>query len=274
MAATRRGRVSSGAMNPVLLALLVPNLLMTTPAPAPSPVPDFARLPLEQRRAEVKELTRERLVELFATTPVALLLDAGKAAASQMGTYESRVVKYERVAGKLMKPQKIHLTVRQSPRAVRLEILDGPAKGRRVVYDSTVKKGELRVREAGGLGLAGAMWIDINSGLTRSDTNHPITDFAFTSIIGVLEDSFKKGEALGGYTRKDEGFDSAGRYCITFNAPAGGQHLYATRARICMDPVLALPVIMEIDDAQGPLERFDFSDVKPVAKADFSPSSL
>ena len=41
-----------------------------------------------------------------------------------------------------------------------------------------------------------------------------------------------------------------------------------------MDPVLALPVIMEIDDAHGPLERFDFRDVKPVAKADFSPSSL
>ncbi len=261
-------------MNPVLLTLLMPGLLLSTPAPTSSPVPGFARLPLEQRRAEIKTLTRERLIELFATTPVAVLLEAGKAAASQMGTYESRVVKRERVSGKLLKPQTIHLTVRQEPRAVRLEILDGPAKGRKVVYDSTVKKGELRVREAGLLGLTGGMWIDINSKLTRSDTNHPIGDFAFTSIIGVLEDSFKKGEALGGYARKDEGFDSAGRYCITFTAPAGGKDLYASRARICMDPVLALPVIMEIDDANGPLERFDFSDVKPVAKADFSPSSL
>jgi hypothetical protein len=261
-------------MNPVLFAVLMPGLLMSTPAPASSPVPSFARLPLEQRRAEVKELTRERLVELFVMTPVAELLDAGKAAAAQMGTYEARVVKRERVSGKLMKPQTIHLTVRQSPRAVRLEILDGPAKGRKVVYDSTVKKNELRVREAGVLGLAGPMWLDIHSELTRSDTNHPINDFAFTSIIGVLEDSFKKGEAFGGFTRKDEGFDTAGRYCISFTAPAGGQHLYATRARICMDPVLALPVIMEIDDKQGPLERFDFSNVKPVAQADFSPSSL
>ena len=262
------------SMNPVLFTLLMPGLLMTTPAPTSSPVPGFARLPLEQRRAEIQQLSRERLVELFATSPVEVLLDAGKAAASQMGTYEARVVKRERVSGKLLKPQTIHLTVRQSPRAVRLEILDGPAMGRRVVYDSQVKKNELRVREAGVLGLAGPMWIDIHSDLTRSDTNHPISDFAFTSIIGVLEDSFQKGQALGGYTRKDEGFDAAGRYCITFTAPAGGKHLYAARARICMDPVLALPVIMEIDDAQGPLERFDFRDVKPVAQADFSPSSL
>lgn len=261
-------------MSPVFFALLMPGLLMNTPASTSSPVPTFARLPLEQRRAEVKTLSRERLVELFATTPVEVLLEAGKAAAAQMGTYEAHVVKRERVSGKMLKPQAIHLTVRQSPRAVRLEILDGPAKGRRVVYDSQVKKNELRVREAGVLGLAGPMWIDVNSGLTRSDTNHPIMDFAFTNIIGVLEDSFRKGEALGGYARKDEGFDAAGRYCITFTAPAGGQHLYATRARICMDPVLALPVIMEIDDAQGPLERFAFSDVKPVTQADFSPSSL
>lgn len=274
MAAARWGRISSAAMNPVLLAVLMPGLLMSTPAPESSPVPGFARLPLEQRRAELKTLSRERLVELFATTPVGVLLEAGKAAAAQMGTYESRVVKSERVSGKLMKPQTIHLTVRQSPRAVRLEILEGPAKGRRVVYDSTVKKNELRVREGGILGVTGPMWIDVNSKLTRSDTNHPIMDFAFTSVIGVLEDSFKKGEALGGYTRKDEGFDTAGRYCITFTAPAGGQHLYAARARICMDPVLALPVIMEIDDAHGPLERFDFRDVKPLAQADFSPSSL
>ncbi len=260
-------------MNPVLLTFLVPGLLMTTPAPE-SPVPGFARLPLEQRRAEIKTLTRERLVELFSTTPESVLLEAGKAAASQMGTYESRVVKRERVGGKWLKPQTIHLTVRQSPRAVRLEIVDGPAKGRKVVYDSTVKKNELRVREAGLLGIAGPMWIDVNSEMTRSDTNHPIQDFAFTTIIEVLEDSFKKGEALGGFTRKDEGFDAAGRYCITFTGPPGGQHLYATRARICMDPVLALPVIMEIDDAKGPLERFDFKDVKPVTQADFSPSSL
>ncbi|HEY0093140.1 MAG TPA: DUF1571 domain-containing protein, partial [Archangium sp.] len=188
--------------------------------------------------------------------------------------YESRVVKRERVSGKMMKPQTLHVTIRQEPRAVRLEILEGPAKGRKVVYDSTVKKNELRVREAGILGLTGPMWIDVNSKLTRSDTNHPIQDFAFTSIIEVLEDSFKKSKPLGGYTRKDEGFDTANRYCITFTAPPGGAHLYAARARICMDPVLALPVIMEIDDAQGPLERFEFSNVKPLAQADFSPSSL
>ncbi|HEX8435059.1 DUF1571 domain-containing protein [Archangium sp.] len=261
-------------MSPVLLTLLMPGLLLSTPAPTSSPVPGFARLPLEERRAEIQALSHERLVELFETTPVAVLLEAGKAAAAQMGTYESRVVKRERVSGKLLKPQTIHVTVRQEPRAVRLEVLDGPAKGRRAVYDSTVKKNELRAREGGVLGLAGAMWLDMNSKLARGDTNHPITHFAFTAIIGVLEDCFKKGEALGGYARKNEGFDGEGRYCITFTAPEGGRNLYATRARICMDPVLALPVIMEIDDAHGPLERFEFSDVKPVAQADFSPSSL
>ncbi|QRN96934.1 DUF1571 domain-containing protein [Archangium violaceum] len=262
-------------MNPVLLTLLMPGLLMTAPAtPSSSDLPTLARLPLEQRRAHVKALSREALAELFAATSARTLLEAGKASAAQLGTYETRVVKRERVSGELHKPQTIQLAVRQSPRALRLEVLSGPAKGRKVIYDSSVKKNELRVREAGVLGIAGAVWIDMNGGLARGDTNHPITDFSFTSILGMLEDCFAKGESVGGYARKDEGFDAAGRYCITFNAPAGGQHLYATRARICVEPVLALPVVLEIDDARGPLERFDFSDVQPFSKADFSPSSL
>lgn len=262
-------------MNPTLLTLLMPGVLMTTPAPSSSPdLSTLARLSLEERRAQVKALSREQLAELFAGASTQELLEAGKASASRMGTYETHVVKRERVSGELLKPQTIHLSVRQSPRALRLEVLDGPAKGRKVVYDSSVKKNELRVREAGVLGMAGAVWIDMNGRLARGDTNHPVTDFAFTSIIGILEDCFAKAEAVGGYSRQDEGLDAAGRYCITFDAPEGGAHLYAKRARICVEPVLALPVVLEIDDARGPLERFDFSHVQPVSRADFSPSSL
>jgi hypothetical protein len=262
-------------MSASLLVLLIPGLLMTAPEPPSSPdVLAFARLPLEQRRAQVKALSREALAELFAATPPRKLLEAGKASAAQLGTYETRVVKRERVSGALLKPQTIQLAVRQSPRALRMEVLDGPSKGRRVIYDASVKKDEIRVREPGLLGMAGGVWIDLNGGLARGDTNHPLMDFAFTSIIGLLEDCFVKAEAVGGYARKDDGFDAAGRYCITFTAPPAGRNLYATRARICMEPVLALPVLLEIDDARGPLERFDFSDVKPGSRADFSPSSL
>ncbi|PTL84794.1 DUF1571 domain-containing protein [Vitiosangium sp. GDMCC 1.1324] len=260
-------------MNPTLLTPLLAGLLMTTPAPS-SDLPSLARLPMAERRAHVKTLSKEALAELFAAASPKTLLEAGKVSAAQLGTYETRVVKRERVSGELHKPQTIKLAVRQSPRALRLEVLEGPAKGRKVIYDSSVKKNEIRAREAGVLGLAGAVWVDMNGGLARRDTNHPITDFAFTSIIGILEDCFAKGEAVGGYARKDEGIDAAGRYCVTFTAPPGGQHLYATRARICMDPVLALPVALEIDDARGALERFDFTDVQPVSNADFSPSSL
>lgn len=253
------------------MVLSIP-LLATTPSALD--LLTLAQLPTAERRTRIQALPRDEVTQLFAQATTEVLLDAGKKAAATLGTYQARLVKRERIDGKLLPAQTMQLTVREQPVAIRFEVTDGPSKGRKVVYDATVKKDELRAREGGFLGVAGPIWIGLDSSLARGDTNHPVTDLAMTSILRTLEDCFRQARPLGGYARKDEGLDAQGRYCTTFTAPPGGEKLYATRARICIEPALALPVVLEIDDAQGPLERLTFDAIRPPARADFSPALL
>lgn len=251
-----------------MLSLLVCVALLASPLPA-DPL-DFVKLTPTDRQKLLSQMSKEELQALYSSMSTAQLLSVGRAAATQLGSYSARVVKQERVGGKLLDPQTIDIVIRGSPFGVKANFVGGPAKGRRVLYDSAVKKDEMRVKEAGLLSIAGHVWVGVNSSLARGDSNHPITDFGFGPVVRLLEETFAEAEPLGGFARSNDGFDAQGRFCHTFIGPKGGEKLYATKARICFDTVLAVPVLLEIDDIKGPLERYSFADVKQVNKPDFS----
>ncbi|MFL5321470.1 MAG: DUF1571 domain-containing protein [Myxococcaceae bacterium] len=230
----------------------------------------FSSLPLAERKSIVSKEPREALASWFKNASVEQLLDANRKAAKSLSPYSTTLTKRERIDGKLQEPSTLNLIVRDSPFAVRAEFTAGESKGRKVLYDETVKKDQFRVREGGLLGMAGAIWLGLDNPLAKRESNHRITDLGFLPTIGILEDAFTKAKALGGYARADDGFDKRGFYCLTFTAPKGGESLYATRAKICIDPALAVPVELEIDDAKGPLERYSFSSVAPVSNPDFT----
>ncbi|HUB08674.1 MAG TPA: DUF1571 domain-containing protein [Myxococcales bacterium] len=205
-------------------------------------------------------------------TPTETLLAQARESLRAMGPYRVLLTEQERVRGKLLEPQQIQLWIREEPLAVRLLYVGGPAKGRKGLYDSAVRPGDLRVREAGFLGIAGPIWIGIHNSLCLRDTNHPVTDVGFGALIRLEGDVFEKAKAFGGFTRTDEGMNQRGHHCLRFDAPKGAKGLYALRSRICIDPATALPVEMTNWDSQGLLETYEFDNLEPggAKPADFT----
>ena len=223
----------------------------------------LAQLSDEARRAEVEKLDPAERLALIESVPAADLITMGRTAAGALRTYSTRLTKQERIDGELQDPQTAMVWVKPEPLALRMEFVEGDAKGRRLLYNSALRKDQLRARESGFLGIAGAIWVGIDSSLTRGDSNHPITDVGFTPLMELIGKDFATAAAAGGHSRSNEGPDEEGLYCVLFTAPANVPELYATSARLCIDPVLGLPMRTEITDREGFLERYVYRDVKP-----------
>ena len=215
-----------------------------------------------ERKAMLEGRPRAELAELIRAVPNPKLLELGRGAVRELRTYSARLRKQERVGGKLLPPQVMAITVREKPYAVRMEVVEGAKKGRKVLYNEELRKDEFRVREAGILGIT-AIWLDLDSRLAKRDTNHRVTKLGFGAILSQLEEDLRQGAPLGGHARKDEGFDARGRWCLVFTAPAAAKHLYAQRTRMCLDLALGLPVELEVHDGQGLVERAEFVDIRP-----------
>jgi hypothetical protein len=224
--------------------------------------PKLAGLSDEARRAEMAKLAPAERFALLERVGAADLVQIGKNAALALQTYSARLTKQERIGGELQDPQTAVVWVQPSPLALRVEFVEGSSKGRRLLYNSALRAGELRAREGGFLGIAGALWVGVDSSLTRRDSNHPITDIGFAALMELIAKDFTQVAATGAHARANEGPDSEGLYCILFTAPSGVSGLYAASARLCIDPLLGLPVRTEITDRQGFLERYVYRDVK------------
>ena len=187
-----------------------------------------------------------------------LFVLAGGAAAARAGYLQTPTT-----------PQTIEVTIRPSPRALRLEYVAGPKTGRRVVWTETNRPSEMLVREGGLLGFT-SLWINVDGSLARRDTNHRVTELGFAPLLDLIESDLRKGKSQGGHTRRDQGFDASGTYCMEYSAPSGAKGLYALRTRLCVDARLGLPVRIEVFDRQGLLERYDYTDVRANQKINAS----
>ena len=225
--------------------------------------------------AAYAKLSKDEQAALLASLSPKDLVTLAHAALKALGPYEAEMTKRERVDGKLLPQQTMKVGIREAPFAVRLEVMAGPSKGRKVLYNSQLRAKELRAKEAGFLGIAGGVWVDINGSLAKGDTNHVITDTCFGQSLKLIDSDIKAAEPFGGLQRKDDGFDADGLYCMHVTAPKGAK-TYAVRSKLCFDPILRLPVSMEIEDAKGPLESFRWRNVKSRAwsDTDFTPDAL
>ena len=234
----------------------------TPPAPAP-PAPPAARSLKLLSPEERASLPRPEFDALFRATPVADLLSLAQGAAEALGTYTVRFTTQERVKGELLDPHTVQLTARTTPQAALLRYVEGPAKGRVVLYDETLRKRELRAREPGFKGLIGALWLSLDSSLVHGDTNHGVDEVGYGPLVGKLSRDFERSLPFGGHARTDEGFDAAGAFCMLYVAPAKATGLYADQTRLCVDAARGLPARVEVSRKGQLIERFEYQDLRP-----------
>ena len=199
------------------------------------------------------------------------LIASGREAVRKMGTYRARLVKTERIKGEVRPAQTIDILVRSSPRAVRMEFIAGPKSGRRVLWREDNRPSEILVREGGIMGLT-SLWLDSSGGLARGDTNHTVSEIGFANLFDVMERDLAKGKSQGGHVWKDLGLDANGIYQVEFIAAPGARGVYAQRTRFGIDPNLHVPVDIEVFDAQGFLERYQYKNVR--TRQSYKPSDF
>jgi hypothetical protein len=225
----------------------------------------------EATRKELATRPREEIVEILAKLTPAELVATSRSVVKDLGVYEVKMTKEERVGTKVLPAQTIRVTMRESPRAARLEFIEGPSKGRKVLYNEEIKKREMRVKEGGALGFVGALWIGFDNPLARADTRHPVSDLGYGALLDFFEKDLATSAPHGGHSRKDLGFDAKGMWSVEFTAPPGVGGLEADRAKLTLDLLLGLPVQIEAHDKKGLLERhrYDFVKKQISVGADF-----
>jgi hypothetical protein len=207
----------------------------------------------------------------------ALMLRAHRAV-ERLGVYRATLTKTERVRGTLIGPEVADTWIREQPRAVRMTFLVGGRPARRLLYNETVRSQEMLVREKGVLGLM-SVWVDIDGWLVHRSTGHTVREVGFGALLDLIDRDLARGRAQGGHQRTDEppGQGPGGTSCVVFIAPPTARDLYATRTRLCFDEALGLPLVIEVSDRAGFLERFEWRNVRPHQNPDprfFLPEAL
>jgi hypothetical protein len=202
---------------------------------------------------------------LAATSPEELIV-LGREGVRRLGTYRARLLKQERVSGKLLPAQTLEVIIQSSPRAQRLDYVEGPKAGRHVIWTQK-RPTEMLVREAGILGIA-SLWIDLSGSLAHGDSNHNVTELGFGPLLDLVSSDLTKAGAQGGLARKNQGFDRSGCFWMEYTAPPEAKGLYAQRTRLCVDARLGLPVKIEVHDTKGFLERYEYTNIRPNQKVE------
>lgn len=215
-----------------------------------------------ERKASIQKLSKPELEQVLKTTPPSVLLALSAQAIRSMGPYEYTMVKSERINGSMQGEQTIKTIIQEEPNAIRLEYLKGPSAGRKLIYNSKVKKDEFRVREPGILSVIGKLWIPMKSDLTRGDSNHTVAEAGLGALVRRLQaDGSRAGERI---VVKHEGWTATGHFCSLYTLPDGGKGFDNASTRVCYDPIVGVPMKVEGFDPKGDLiERYAFSGLKP-----------
>ncbi len=227
-------------------------------AAAPTTPAELAAMSETDRRARMASMSKEDVEQVLRSTPPDALLKLSETAINALGVYQYTMVKEERINGTIPPAQTILVTIQEAPQAIRLEYLKGPGAGRKVIFNSAVKKKEFKVREAGFLSFA-PMWLDVNSPLAKGDSNHTVPEAGLGALVRRLQS--EQARAVGKLTVTHEGWKDDGQFCSLYVSAAQTDH---ASTRICTDPKLGVPMRVEGFDKKGALlERYVFSGLKP-----------
>ena len=246
----------------LLLALAVPpDASLTLASPGQALAARALHMSGAERARALSSLPLAERDAFYHSLSVADLLALGRKSLPGLGVYQARVTRVERVEDRVHGPDTVEVTVRESPRAVRLEFVAGTHKGRRALYNAELRPKEMLARESGVLGFV-SMWLALDSRLTHRYSNHNITEVGFGAMMDTMQVEQARAAPAGGYGRIDEGFDARGLFCMFFTAPSGARGLYAQRLRYCVEGGLGLPMKIEVFDDSGRREYVEYENLR------------
>ncbi len=207
------------------------------------------------------------------------ILSASRKKLNSMATYQVTLKRQERVGETLQPAEEALLSIRRTPKAVRLEWPTGPHKGREVIYATGDGDGLLHVNMADSLVPLVPLALAPDSPLALRSSRHPISEAGFDHILENLEKGFKPAtpndKARGKVSYA--GLENPGQlerpsHKIVRVTPAGETWI------VYIDPETKLPTMVQCTSMKNELlERYLFgsvkADVADLASADaFDPA--
>ncbi len=226
--------------------------------PTGAGVADQTRLAAAPNPPAVQETTR--------------IVTEARAALDQLTSYQLSLKRQERVDGTLLPVEDLIMAIRRSPKAARLTWVDGPHRGREVLYRSDEPGGLMHVNMADSKFPVPRLSLAPDSPMVMKNSRHPITEAGLDPLVAGLEQADRAGSLV------DLGWQTP--------APLDHPHRGVLRTtptgevwRAYFDPANHLPTLVECRAANGGLvEYYLFRDIQPnlaeLASADaFSPDA-
>jgi hypothetical protein len=109
-----------------------------------------------------------------------------------LNTYQVKITRTERIGDRLQPEEEILLSVRRDPKAVRLEWISGPNKGREVIYSTALDQRMLFVHTPSSVIPIPTMRIPVDSPLVTRNSRHSITEAGFDSVVNSLRPAVRE----------------------------------------------------------------------------------
>jgi hypothetical protein len=203
-----------------------------------------------------------------ATTPnrsdSALLLARAESKLDGLKSYQVKMTRRERVGGQLQPEEKILLSIRRDPKAVRLEWTDGANKGREVIYSPRLDSGMIFVHQPAAALVLPTMKIPVDSPLIMKNSRHSIAEAGFDSILENVRHTLKaasEGKPEAGILtykgmQKPSGLDETCHHFVRHTDKGEIWNVY-------LDTRSMLPRVVLAEDDHGQLlERYEYHAVR------------
>ena len=166
-----------------------PQVALAAPVSTSRPSPESAPTTALARQPDTTPATRESSPPRPDPGGPALtaILAESRTAIDRLTTYQVNMNHQERVDGVLNPPEDVLLSVRRSPKAVRIEWLDGAHKGREVIYVANDAKGLMHVHMGDSALPIPDITMSPDSPLAVRSSRHPINEAGFEIVVDRLE---------------------------------------------------------------------------------------
>ncbi len=198
---------------------------------------------------------------------------------AQVENHRAIFHKQERAEGKLMEEETVLIKFKR-PFKVYMKWIDGPYKGRELLYVEGWNNNRMMVRDGGIMGMV-TVNLDPKGPLAMKGNRHPVTDSGLDHLVKLLRDHMRKGVKEKELDLRKGGEEILyGRRTqrIEILSPRDkGKGYYCYRAVINLDIEKKVPIKVQIYDwGNNLIENYGYEDLRfnvGLSDADFSPKN-